>query len=241
MKDETEIQVRLQEIAVEKEKHAGAIRSCIEQKKVLQLDLDSTKKDRTKRVNELLEKEFIETSEKGLLNKVLTTTIKEPKLHQLTDSIEKLATQEEWHRKKNAELSTESAQLKNDLDDLHANDLCREIYEEWSKLKSSYGRAEGCFERMKHKVLQVRSLDDRYDTRFSKLGIKDETMINVVTSKFRAEIAGQMTLLKMIFDLSTLYQLADNIWHDDVVYLQRSIGQRISHHREDFSNDVLSQ
>jgi hypothetical protein len=100
---------------------------CRNQRKQLESEFAAIKAELKKKVDGILEESFLDSSEKGLLDKVLTTEIKEPKLHQLQDNISKLGNQESWHRKKMNELSMERQDLEQESKGITAGELAESI------------------------------------------------------------------------------------------------------------------
>ena len=121
------VESRLAEIPELREKHKKSLLECTELRRTLEKNLEKIRVERTEEVDQMLEKVFVEGSTKKTLDKVLKLEMKEPKLNQLQDNIEKLKAQELWIRGKSRELSTEERALRTELNDFRVNDLCRDI------------------------------------------------------------------------------------------------------------------
>ena len=183
-----QIKDSLKDIEVQRDKHEKSKAECEKELTSLQASFNDVKTERKEKVNEILEKNFMDQSEKSLVNKILTSTIKETKLHQLQDSISKLKAQYDWHSQNLRELVVKEKGLRAKLIILDSNEKGRACFEAYKIWKNSYFSAEENFETLKDSVIALRAVETDADMRFSKLGIDDYIFTNIVSSKFRGDL-----------------------------------------------------
>jgi hypothetical protein len=232
-----ELEKSMKGLSDERGKHEKAVKECSGQRRKLKKSFNDMKQSRKKKVDEILEDNFLDQSEKGLIDKVLTTAIKEPKLHQLQDSILKLESQEEWHRKKLAEISKQESKHKGLLDRLASDRAIRECYRAYKSFSEVYFKAEDAFDRFRHSVVRARQLDPAFSRRLKDVKIEDDMFHHIVDSKLKPGIVENITMAIFVDKISGIYLIKNNIFYDDPSSpkrrLQKTAGS-IPHRRDEF-------
>jgi len=233
-----EIQGRLSEIQSEREKHLDAQSEARAEREKLKASFAELQDERKQKVNELLEDNFLSQGEKGLVNAVLTTTIKEPRLQQLQDSIAKLEAQEMWHQRKLAELARETKALEKKKHDLNADDAALAAYYEYETFKDLYFAAESAYELFKAKILHAKGFDNKFTDRLAKKGIRDQCFVNIIDSRLRNDTITTKTMAELADELSLIHTLKDNPWGDASTASRRRIYREIDPRTNTYSNNV---
>ena len=208
-----ELKKALKLLSDERVKHEKAVRECSGQRRKLKKSFNDMKQSRKKKVDEILEENFLDQSEKGLVDKVLTRAIKEPKLHQLQDSISKLEDQEEWHRKKLAEISKEEAKKKGSIRKLEAMEVlqeCRKSYLDWY---DSFMACEESWHNFKDLVRKVHSHNLDYKIDLDVAGISDPIFSDLLRSRMRVGVLDRLTQNDLVSTLSGIYLIKENPWY----------------------------
>jgi len=219
-----DIERELERLSGEREKHQKAVLECSGQRRKLQKSFNEMKLERSKKVDSILEKNFLDQSEKGLIDKILTTTIKEPKLNQLNDNIAKLQTQEEWHRKKLGEISRDENKQKGLLKKGEVDKAAKECHEHYETFADLYFKAEDAFDKFRHSIVRARNLDPAFSTGFKDMGINDAMFQNIIDQKLRGGVVKNITMAVFVDSVSRSWRYdPDSIWYDNPSFPKRRL------------------
>lgn len=202
-----ELEKALKLLSVERGKHEKAVKECSGQRRKLKKSFNDTKLDRKKKVDEILENNFLDQSEKGLIDKVLTTAIKEPKLNQLQDSISKLEAQEEWHRSRLRDISKQETGFKGQIRKLEAGEALKACHKAKDDWHSSVEANEKAWFAFKEAVKKCHSYRLDYNLALKEHGIDDPIFFyimqdklrpGVLTDKLQASLLGELSKMALI-------------------------------------------